>query len=107
MHCDHITGANAKTSEEATPAMQPARSGKRSSVSGGAPGFRPASASAAARLRSRSAAERETSSAMRPAASAPQNADITAMAHAGLGWPRKVTQPSSRAKTQAQAVHDG
>ena len=56
---------------------------------------------------SRTAAERETSIAAMPAASAPQNADMTAMAHAGLGWPRKVTQESRRAKSHAQTVHEG
>ena len=37
----------------------------------------------------------------------PQNADITAIAQAGLGWPRKATHESSREKTQAHIVQDG
>ena len=50
---------------------------------------------------------RETSIAVRPQARAPQKADMTAMAQAGLGWPRKVTQESRRANTQAHIVQVG
>ena len=54
--------------------------------------------------------ERETTRAciaVSPMAMAPQNADMTAIAHAGLGCPRNVTQLSRRAKSQAESVHEG
>ena len=34
-------------------------------------------------------------------------ADISEMLHVGVGWPRKVTQPNTRAKTQAHRVQIG
>ena len=50
---------------------------------------------------------RETSIAVMPQARAPQKADITAIAQAGFGWPRKATHESRREKTQAHIVQEG
>ena len=90
----HITGENANTRAEEAPARAARISSRREMPS-------------ARRAPSRSDENRETSIAVRPAASAPQNADITAIAHAGLGCPRKETQERRREKIHAHIVQEG
>ena len=111
-----MTGENAKTSDEAVPETKPATSSKHAAPAKRASGPPDAAPDAAlsrpeeaprARMRSMSAAVRETSIAMIPVASAPQNADIVAIAQAGFGRPRNVTHESRRANTHAHIVQEG
>ena len=94
-----MTGENAKTRLDATPAVQQIASRRPPPPAG-----RPSASSRDLRM---SALVRVTSIAVRPQATAPKKPDITAIAHAGLGCPRKVTNPSARENTQAHIVQSG